>query len=76
MTWLLDPTTREPLPAFGAEDQRLHRVGGEVFWLGEHDSNEPDWELSTVSEIGMQYARKCQRPCVHLPRERHAGCVG
>lgn len=67
MTWLVDPDTREPLPAFEAYDRRIRRLGGPVEWPGEHVPGQPGWELSTVDEIGFQYARQCRRPCCHPP---------
>jgi hypothetical protein len=69
MTWLVDPETREMLPAFEAADVRLRRVCGEHEWLGAHVDISPDWEQSTVDECGFQYIRRCQRPCVHLTYE-------
>jgi hypothetical protein len=66
MIQISDPVTRQPLPAFKADDLGLRRLGGAVEWLGEHDPDYPSWERSTVSEIGFQYIRRCARPCVHL----------
>lgn len=64
-TWLIDPETREPLAAIKPADGTLRRLGRDMEWLGEHHPSHPSWEISTVDSLGFQYARRCQRPCVH-----------
>lgn len=61
--WLVDPETREPLPAFVAVVLPLWSIGRDHTWPGIHSAVWPGYEESTPDSLGVEYVRKCRREC-------------